>query len=317
MSINCITREIVAKLLAQENITIKHQIAQTAAFDVKNRILVLPIYKDITDNIYDLFVSHECSHALHTPPKNWEEVVSKNSDEYKNVLNILEDARVDKLIKRRFPGLGKIFLAAFKELCEKDFFGTKDQDLSTYHFLDRLNLHFKSTGVYIISFSPEEKKLVSKAENLEKFEDVLVLAKEIYNRYFEEQPKQSQPDAGENSEKPSGDKASKDKVEKKSAKQSKENSEQKEQKSDTETTIEKPESDNPAKKNASGDDQNSSSADNQENGNTSDEPPSLSDADKFSDADNGQTSQCPNPTETPASNSSEESNLKVPSDTKV
>ena len=38
----------LAKLLAEEDIHVVHKPVETAAFDVKNRELVLPIWKDIS-----------------------------------------------------------------------------------------------------------------------------------------------------------------------------------------------------------------------------------------------------------------------------
>ena len=39
------TKSLLAKLLASENITVEHGNYQTASFDVKNRVIRLPIFK--------------------------------------------------------------------------------------------------------------------------------------------------------------------------------------------------------------------------------------------------------------------------------
>ena len=58
----------LAKLMATENITVQHKKIPTAYFDVKNRILACPTFKDdISSELYDLFMGHEVGHALHTP----------------------------------------------------------------------------------------------------------------------------------------------------------------------------------------------------------------------------------------------------------
>ena len=59
------TKSNLAKLLATENISVQHKKVDTAYFDVKNRILCLPIWKEeMPDDVYDLLVGHEVGHAL-------------------------------------------------------------------------------------------------------------------------------------------------------------------------------------------------------------------------------------------------------------
>ena len=63
----------LAKLLATENITVTHnKRLSTAYFDVKNRVLGLPVWKDQGKVVYDMLVGHEVSHALYTPHEEFE-----------------------------------------------------------------------------------------------------------------------------------------------------------------------------------------------------------------------------------------------------
>ena len=73
----------------------------TAGFDPKSRTLILPIMKEMEGEVYDLFVCHEVGHALHTPAEGWHNVSSKNGQHYKGFLNIVEDARIEKKVKKR------------------------------------------------------------------------------------------------------------------------------------------------------------------------------------------------------------------------
>ena len=45
--INNNAKSYLAKLLATENISVEHKKVKTAYFDVKSRLLVLPIWKDM------------------------------------------------------------------------------------------------------------------------------------------------------------------------------------------------------------------------------------------------------------------------------
>jgi|ETNmetMinimDraft_26_1059896.scaffolds.fasta_scaffold01264_20 hypothetical protein len=174
----------LAKLLATENITVEHQNIATAYFDVQNRILGLPIWKDVGEDVYDLLVGHEVGHALFTPDDKLEDLCSSiddNPNSYpvvKSYINILEDIRIEKKIKRKFGGLRKSFYRGYTELVEKDFFGTDGRLLESYSFIDRINLRFK-TGMDI-PFNDREKDVVRRLENLETFEEVLSISKELY-----------------------------------------------------------------------------------------------------------------------------------------
>ena len=98
-------KDTLAKLLAEEDIFVVHKQTPTAYFDVKRRELGLPIWKDeeMTDNIYDLMVCHEIAHALWTPLEMMEEVISRKLN--KGVVNILEDARIERMVQKKYPNL--------------------------------------------------------------------------------------------------------------------------------------------------------------------------------------------------------------------
>ena len=57
----------LAKLLATENLTVEHRKVATASFNVETRVLYLPIWDEISNNVYDLLVGHEVGHAVYTP----------------------------------------------------------------------------------------------------------------------------------------------------------------------------------------------------------------------------------------------------------
>ena len=189
----------LAKLLATENITTMHNpAAKTASFDTGKRLLVLPVWQNISEDLYDMLVVHEVGHALYTCPDKWIDAIKNisksiypdiNSMEtnkatnialkIKNYLNVVEDARIDKLQKRRYPGSKKNYSIGYKELHDKDFFGLLNKDINGMSLIDRLNIYFKSTGIFI-KFTPEERKFVFRMENAETFEDVASITEDLY-----------------------------------------------------------------------------------------------------------------------------------------
>lgn len=161
----------LAKLLATENLTVEHRRVSTAAFDVEKRLLILPIWKTASNTVYDLLVGHEVGHALYTPNEDY-------SGASKAFINVLEDARIERMMKVTYPGLRKSFFEGYKELWDADFFGVKNDDPKTLSLIDRINLYFK--GNPNIPFADEEMVWVKRAEKTASFQDVIDLAKELY-----------------------------------------------------------------------------------------------------------------------------------------
>ena len=131
--------------------------------------------EEASNTVYDMPVGHEVGHALYTPNDwSWEDRIPKQ------FVNVTEDARIEKLMKRRYPGLSKSFYQGYKELAEDDFFGLEDEDLSTYNLADRANLHYKIGNFVDIPFTEEEMKYVEMMGETETFADVVMVAEEIY-----------------------------------------------------------------------------------------------------------------------------------------
>jgi len=182
------SKSLLAKLMATENLTIEQRNVQTAAFDVKNRVLTVPILdKDISGYLYDLFMGHEVGHALYTPlsgmTKAYEEKIPMS------IMNVLEDSRIERKIKTKYPGIRTSFIRAYKELIDKDFFGTNGTDLNDMNFIDRVNLYTKGGAAQNIKFNSTERYLVEKIESTETYDNVIEVAREVMEYMKEEQEK--------------------------------------------------------------------------------------------------------------------------------
>ena len=170
----------LAKLLATENIEVQENAVQTASFDVVNRILTIPIFKEEqkSKHVYDMLVGHEVSHALYTPSDSWKEM-GQRSKEFKSFVNVIEDARIDKLIQKKYPGLTDDYLKGFDKMYKDNFFGTKGKDIMNYALIDKINLYYKSSKRLDFKFTNKEKILVNAVDKCKSFDDVLKLAEEI------------------------------------------------------------------------------------------------------------------------------------------
>jgi hypothetical protein len=188
------SKSLLAKLLATENISIlRDSSAKTASFDVKSRILNLPVWQGISEDLEDMLIIHEVGHALDTPCDGWldamkriaQDVHGGNENRYvmavKGFLNVVEDARIDRRQKLRYPGSRRNYLAGYKELIDRDFFGLNIRDPNTLSFIDRANLYFKGGSLNIdLKFSSEERSLLSRMDKTETFDDVIELTEELY-----------------------------------------------------------------------------------------------------------------------------------------
>lgn len=172
--------DILAKLLATENITVVRSHTVTASFDIQNRVLTLPQWKELTPEVEEMLVLHEVGHALYTTMNGYG-IVHTEKRYLKGYANILEDVRIEKKMKDRYPGSRKSFNAGYTQLNAKDFFGVKDADLSKLLLIDRINLYYKVGYNAGIPFTAEEYVFVQRADKTITENDVIELAQEIFD----------------------------------------------------------------------------------------------------------------------------------------
>lgn len=175
------SKTILAKLLATENIKVEFRKVETASFDVKTRTMTLPLWDDMSPELYDLLGGHEVGHALHTPAQGWhdalDEKVGKN---FKTFLNVIEDARIERKIKEKFPGIRKSFFKGYGELLEKNFFGIRGVDVNGLLLIDRINLHYKIGSLAGVEFSTEEQVFIRRIDVAETWAEVVKIAKDLF-----------------------------------------------------------------------------------------------------------------------------------------
>ena len=178
------SKSILAKLLAAENITVSHQNVKTAMFDLKTRTLMCPVWKDMDGDLYDLLMGHEVGHALNTPEAGWHSAIhdenGKPLGKFKDFLNVIEDARIERQVKRKFPGLAKSFATAYKSLYDRDFFGIKNIDANKLNLIDRINIRYKMGAHIPVAFSDDERVFLVDIDNAETWDQVVDVARRVY-----------------------------------------------------------------------------------------------------------------------------------------
>jgi hypothetical protein len=184
-------KSTLAKLLAEEDIFVVHKKMDTAYFNPKSRELGLPIWKDekMTKDIYDLMVCHEIAHALWTPLDMLETARVRKINH--SFVNIVEDARIERMVQDRYPGSVAVFNRGYRDLTAKDFFGIADKEVSELNLIDRINLFFKKQKV---EFTAEERVWVKRVAETKTPEDVLNLSEELYAWMAENAPEEESDD---------------------------------------------------------------------------------------------------------------------------
>ena len=185
----------IAKLLARENITVIHSDVPTACFDLKNRVMRLPLWKDFGKVVYDMLISHEVGHALFDDYGIIEEYLDGKG--IPAGLNVIDDIRIERKVQDKYPSLPKIFLAAYKTLVEKDLFEISGKDVSQFGFLDRLNLHAKIGHLIDIPLDDKETDFFNRCYAAETTQDVIDLYEE-YKEIEKEKPKEKEGEKSDN-----------------------------------------------------------------------------------------------------------------------
>jgi hypothetical protein len=176
MTVNYEIKGMLAKLLAEEDIVVEHKKVDTACFNVHTRVLTLPMWK-ASNTVVDLLVAHEVGHSRETPNIDW----TKQYSIPPQFVNVVEDARIEKLMKRRYAGLGKTFFNGYKELADDDFFQIGDDNLETYNLADRANLWFKVGNFVDVPIGRgEETDIINLIADAETFSDVLIASEALY-----------------------------------------------------------------------------------------------------------------------------------------
>jgi hypothetical protein len=201
---------IFARALATENLSFSFDpTAETASFDVKQRHLVMPVW-NVSETVQTMLIAHEISHALWTPYEESEAILEAaekqgyNKTLLQRLANIVEDVRIEKLMKEKYPGTRRDFFLGYKEIVDKDMFSFSKMDIPNAHLTNRLNLHFKwgVPGFLDVPFSREEQEIVDAVDAVETFPEVYEVAKRLYDHpsmksIREEMQKEQSPGKGQ------------------------------------------------------------------------------------------------------------------------
>lgn len=205
--VNREAKSIFAKLLAAEDIRVVHSArVTTAMWSGRTRTLTLPIWKEMSGDIYDMLVCHEVGHVLYTPSEDSAQTkaAQKRLAQGKShlmesafaFLNICEDARIERKMKNRYPGSRVSFHRGYKWMIDSRTL-SMPSNLNSLKFIDRVNMFFKLGPLANdrfggVTFNAEERRLVDRLADVSTFDQMVDVAEAMY-RLAQEQKKQEQP----------------------------------------------------------------------------------------------------------------------------
>ena len=183
--------DLLSKLLASENISLVRENVSTASFDVTSRVLKIPAQMNLSSAQELLMVMHEVGHALFTGIGYIDAIrARKDLPNFGSYMNVVEDARIERMMKVRYPGARKDFARGYTEFFKDNFFKLEGQDPKSLALIDRINVYFK-LGLHIdVRFNESEHRLVRLVESATTMEEVIAAATAIYE-YVANNPDQS------------------------------------------------------------------------------------------------------------------------------
>jgi len=190
MPVNIEIKGNLARLLATENLIVEHKQVETAQFDTAKRVLTLPMWDTASNYVYDMLVAHEVGHALFTPCTMWK------TGRYSNLphcyVNVVEDARIERLMKNKFAGLNRDFYKGYEELNGNDFFELEGKNINAMKFIDKINLYFKCGAYLCLEFNDIENEFITEISKAETFDQILDISQRVYEYSKEQQEKRQQ-----------------------------------------------------------------------------------------------------------------------------
>lgn len=192
------TKRGLARLLARENLTVRHADVPTAFFDLGSRTLTLPKWTNITVDQYDLLIGHEVGHALFSDDLD----AVKSSHQFPGLhtyINVLEDVRIERRVKDEFPGLRGSFSRGYRDFFEKGPIFQLEKPIDQYDFIDRINIHYKIGAHVDVPFSDDERLILARLDKCRTMREIVSLARELWNgqKQQNEQKQQEQPQSGQ------------------------------------------------------------------------------------------------------------------------
>ena len=158
--------------------------------------VVLPYYITKDRDIYILMGSHEISHVLHTPLEFLDNHDGTNSNKHPtvrgvkfnkvlmNCINIVEDIRIERLIRNKFPGFVVVYERGYTKLFHT-LFNMAEDSWDEMHLGDRINHKAKLGKLSKHQLTTYEEGIFRYLKDTKDFNDVIIKSLYLYNILME------------------------------------------------------------------------------------------------------------------------------------
>ena len=177
------------------NITYSNE-ARVGYYTPALNTVVLPYYITKDRDIYILMGSHEISHVLHTPLEFLDNHDGANSNKHPtvrgvkfnkvlmNCINIVEDIRIERLIRNKFPGFVAVYERGYTKLFYT-LFNTAEDSWDKMHLGDRINHKAKLGKLSRHQLTTYEEGIFRYLKDTKDFNDVIIKSLYLYNILME------------------------------------------------------------------------------------------------------------------------------------
>ena len=169
--------EVYSQILASDNVTLSYSsTAATASFDIISKHVILPTWDCLDETSTQALASHEIGHAKFSTYTR--ESFKEMFDRYKDLFNVVEDARIERLMKREFKGLKDIFQDGYSTIAKGGVFPLENVESAS--LIERLNIFTKFGFMMDVPFyTKEEAEFSFRIMNLATKTDVVDLCEDI------------------------------------------------------------------------------------------------------------------------------------------
>ena len=188
-------------ITSNHKIDINYADVPTAYMNIETGNITLPKYVMNDRDIYITMGSHEVSHVLHTPRDFYDK---HNKSQSGNIMigsveltplfffciNIVEDIRIEKIIRRKYPGFVEIYNRASKKILD-GLFEVTEEKWNKLTIADKINIKAKCTNHLQFELTPYEDGVLKYMKKADTFNDVLVKSAYLYKLIMDEKENNS------------------------------------------------------------------------------------------------------------------------------
>ena len=189
------------RIISQNSkLEIKYDNVETAFINMATGIITLPNYITNDRDMYILMGSHEVSHALHTP-KDFYTIHNSKSNTIHGItlnrnlamcINIVEDIRIEKLIRAQFPGFVSVYKAGYKKLLESNpNFSVTAASWKKMSLANKINVKSKMGDLINFPLTDKEYAVLKYMKTAKNFDDVVIRAVYLYNEMVKDKEDKS------------------------------------------------------------------------------------------------------------------------------